>query len=184
MNKTGRPKNKKLGLLLTTNNIENICIICGSNETYTRKGSKTPLWLNYKDGKICKKCYNKLVVDTKKYDRSRLKYRRLHFCGIGLLLSFELYRDKCEICGITKDKTDRIERHHYFYCVIMPWCCTIAICRSCHAKITHKGVIRVESTTRTCLICGKIGNYKRIGFKYKNGYVCNSHYMKIKNGKI
>lgn len=121
---------------------ENIkCVVCNSSYTYIaidkRSGIGYPFWITHKDGKICKKCYNKLKSNIK-YKYIRYKYRHLFFCGIRLFLSFELPRDKCEICNKNKDDVKKMDRHHYFYCRIMPWACTISVCGICHQSIIHK----------------------------------------------
>lgn len=125
-------------------NKDTICSNCGSNETYIRirNGKGYPMWYNYNNGKICHKCHNTLVVNIK-YKRLKLKSRRLSFKGIDTDLSFDLPREKCEVCDITK-KHRKIDRHHYFYCIIMPWACTISICTSCHGKISVKNKIGMK----------------------------------------
>ena len=100
------------------------------------------MWYTYENGKICHKCHNRLVVNTK-YKHNKLKSRRITFQGLDIDLTFDLSREKCEMCGITKDNTKKIDRHHYFYCIIMPWACTISICSSCHQK-THKKIQKNE----------------------------------------
>ncbi len=190
MKQKGRPKLKSDLLFTTlTNNIENICIECGNNKTYIkiRNGRGSPVWYNYKGGKICQNCYSRIVLAPKhnKKNNEKLKWYRLDYMGINLLLSFELPRNRCEVCGILKGQGQKIHRHHYFYCVIMPWACTISICNSCHTKITHEGKVRVKSTIRTCLICHITDNYKKIPYKYESGYICdncdskNRYYIKI-----
>jgi len=142
--------NNKLYILISEYNKHTICAICGSNETYIqiRNGRGTPQWNNYKDGKICSRCHHKLYEPKEKKklrNKNNSKYR-LDYCGINLLLSFQLPRNICEVCGKTK-KEIKIDRHHYFYIRIMPWACTISICGTCHQNITHKG--RIKGKYRT-----------------------------------
>lgn len=49
-----------------------ICLNCGSNETYI-KPSGSPHWHDYKDGNICKKCYDKLISIPKRKEKRRKK---------------------------------------------------------------------------------------------------------------
>lgn len=117
-----------------------ICINCGSKETYirVRNGKGYHSWYNYKDGKICGKCHSKLVVNINRDRHKKYDGREIRFCGTNITLSFILPREKCEICGITR-KESLIHRHHYFYCRIMIWACTISLCNSCHQKIDKTG---------------------------------------------
>ncbi len=97
-----------------------ICLICKTDKTHIkiRKGKGSPVWYNYKDSKICQNCYNKLTKYPKTLNDKKSLYR-LDYCGINLFLSFQLPKESCEICNITK-KDRIIHRHHYFYCRIMP----------------------------------------------------------------
>lgn len=161
------------------------CFLCGSNKTtiQIRRNRGTPVWHNYENNKICNRCYDKLISklnpEKKKIRNKKNSIYRLSFLGLHLFLSFELPKDICELCNKTKDEV-LIHRHHYFYCRIMPWACTIPICNICHAKITNTGTIKVKSTTRTCLICNKTDYYKKIPNKYENGYICQKCYDKLR----
>ena len=170
-----------------TNKNEYTCSNCGSDKTYIkiRNNRGTPVWHIHNGNRLCRKCYEKLIHAPKyrkKHNEEQKQYR-LSFGGIHLSLSFILPRDRCDICGISKGQGLKIDRHHYFYCVIMPWSMTIPICSKCHAKITHEGKVRVKSTIRTCLICKKTDNYKKIPHKYENGYICNTCHIRLKYGK-
>jgi hypothetical protein len=174
-----------------TNNIEYICSNCGSNKTYIyiKNNRGSPCWHFHNGNRLCSRCYYRLISTPKRrkgYNDEQKKYL-VAFCGIRLSLSFQLPRDICEICGITKGQGMKIHRHHYFYCRILPWSMTISVCNSCHSKITEseKGKVRVKSATRTCLICNRIDNYKKIPHKYENGYTCSSccHKMRRKMKK-
>lgn len=126
-------------IFISDYNKDTVCSICNSNKTsvIVRNNRGSPLWLNYKGGKICVNCNNKLKKYPKELNLKKTKYR-LDYKGINLFLSFQLPREKCELCGILKDKKGKnIHRHHYFYIRIMPWACTISICSSCHTKITR-----------------------------------------------
>lgn len=165
-----------------------ICSNCGSEKTHiTKEGWEQ--WYHRKDDYnklLCCSCYWKIYPQPKEDKRkhwNNIKNNRLDFCGVNIILSFPLPRDICEVCDITK-KERRIDRHHYFYCRIIPWACTISICKKCHGKITNKGKIKSKSTIRTCLICNRTDSYKKIHYKYKDGHICSGCYQKlIRNNK-
>lgn len=178
--------NRLYGIKLTNTN-KHICSKCSSTETYIkiRNNRGSPVWYFLDNGdRVCSRCYNRLIVYPKhgKRHNKRLMDYRLDYCGINLLLSFPLPRDKCEVCSVTR-KDRLIHRHHYFYCIIMPWACTISICNSCHSKITNKERSRIPIPDRTCLICKKIGSYKKINYKHKQGYICHTCYSRISKNK-
>lgn len=177
-----KKRHNLLFIIISDYNKDTKCYICGSKETYiqVRNGKGSPIWHNIEHGKICNKCHKKWFVTSeyRKQSNEKNKKYRLDYLGINLFLSFELPKNSCEICGISKNQGKKIDRHHYFYCRIMPWACTISVCSSCHTKIGNTGKIRVNSITRVCLLCGKNDNYKQICNKYKDGYICKICYNK------
>ena len=48
------------------------CIVCNSDKTYIRKNGYE-CWFNYRDGKICNKCYFKLIANPRYYKNNRSK---------------------------------------------------------------------------------------------------------------
>lgn len=182
MNKNYKKRTNGLFIPLT-NDIQNICANCGSDKTYVqiRNGRGTPFWHNHEGKKWCSRCYNNFIAAPKyrKQNNKKSIAYRLEYLGTNLFLSFKLPKDKCEICGVTKEQGKKIARHHYFYCRIMPWSCTISICNSCHSTVTHKGKIKVDSVNRICLICNKTDYYTKIPNRYEDGYICKICYNRI-----
>lgn len=189
---TFKKTNGLYGITLT-NDKKYTCSNCSSTETYIsiRKGRGTPIWHNYNGNKLCNKCYQKLVSAPKyrKKHNERLKSYRLDYIGINLYLSFILPKDKCEICGILKGQGKKIDRHHYFYCRIMPWVCTMSVCNSCHGNITNENErIRKNVYDRICLLCNtdnptKNKKGKPIWLRYENGHICIKCYEKLRYQK-
>jgi hypothetical protein len=48
-----------------------VCSNCGSDETYI-KPNGSPQWHNYKNGKLCKKCYDKLIAIPKRKQKMKI----------------------------------------------------------------------------------------------------------------
>jgi len=184
---THKRTNGLYGITLTNTN-KYTCSNCSSTETYIKIRNKrgTPVWHIRNGNRLCEKCYNKLV-HTPKYKKKihdKNNPQRIVFCGKTYHLSFKLPRDRCEICGVTRKEMD-IHRHHYFYCRIMIWCCTIPVCNSCHMKMKRKERRRDHSNT-TCLICNskttyfnRNGNYYN-WYAYKDGFICLNCYAKVR----
>ena len=162
-----------------------ICSICGSDKTFIRirNNRGVSCWYNHNGKKICQKCYQK---SRNRLDKSRKPNDYvITFCGKNAYLSFRLPREICEICGVTK-KERKIDRHHYFYLVIMKWACTISVCHECHMRIEPNRRSGKDHSNTVCLICSskttyldKKNNYYR-WYEYKNGFICNNCYNKIK----
>lgn len=183
---TSPPKNK-----------DRICSNCGSNKTLIEiyNNKSIARWYHNKDDYnklLCCSCYWKIYPQPKNQRRknwNRIKNRRLDFCGITIILSFELPREICEICGITR-KLKRIDRHHYFYCIIMPWACTTSICKKCHGRISQSKIKQKNMSNRKCSICGSNEteiNAKNVPHWYgksEDSLKCKKCYIKERRKKV
>jgi Predicted restriction endonuclease len=96
------------------------CIECSSVTTLVRGNGKVQ-WYNYKDGKICHNCYNKLHSEKWRKPTLRFKNQRIR-------LNENPRKGICQWCGYQ----GYTHMHHAEYHDDDPLKDTIELCARCH----------------------------------------------------
>jgi hypothetical protein len=113
------------------------CINCNSTTTTLRKGTEYEYWYRYKDGYVCKRCYNKLFLNPKWYQKN--SSRQLTWTPSGKIIRVKENPRKgiCQLCGAIKGIDCKYTQlHHIEYHEDDPLKDTIELCPSCHMKTT------------------------------------------------
>ena len=113
------------------------CVNCNSTTTTLRKGTKYQYWFKHKekDGYVCKKCYNKLYLNPRWYEKN--SSRLLWWTPTGKLIRVKENPRKgvCQWCG----KKGFTNIHHFAeYHEDDPLKDTVELCASCHTKETRR----------------------------------------------